>query len=65
MFYYNTGRQEEQNIMVDANGKMKFNGLILDVNTGTYTHQPSQHLPPRRSQEKSNGEGKGQGGRKR
>lgn len=61
--YYNSGRREEQDIMVDANGKMKFNGLILDINTGKYAQLPGQRQTPRHSQGESHGEGKGYGGR--
>ena len=64
VFYYNTGRQEEQDIMVDASGKMKFNGLILDVNTGEYSKFPSQGQVRQQSKGEYNGEGKGQGRRK-
>ena len=62
VYYYNTGRNEYQDIMVDANGKMKFNGLILDINTGKYTQQQSQRQTQHHSQEESQGTGKGYGG---
>lgn len=61
--YYNSGRREEQDIMVDANGKMKFNGLELDINTGKYTQLPGQRQTPHHSQGESKGEEKGYGGR--
>ena len=61
--YYNSGRREEQEIKVDANGKMRFNGLVLDVNTGKYTQQSVHRQTQHHSQEESQGEGKGYGGR--
>lgn len=57
--YYNSGRNEVQDIMVGANGKIKFNGIELDINTGKYKQLPSQRQAPHRSQGESNGEGMG------
>ena len=62
--YYNSGRRKEQDIMVDANGKMKFNDIELDINTGKYTQFPGQRQAPHRSQGESNGEEKGYGRRR-
>ena len=57
--YYNSGRNEVQDIIVDANGKIMFNGIELDINTGKYKQLPGQRQAPHCSQGESNGEGKG------
>ena len=57
--YYNSGRREKQEIKVDANGKMKFNGLVLDTNTGKYTKQPGHPQAQLQSQGKDKGHGHG------
>ena len=59
VFYYNSGRGEFQNIIINTNGKMKFNGLILDINTGKYTQLQTPRQTQNLYQGESQGEGKG------
>jgi hypothetical protein len=62
---FTTRRGNTPTLKVDASGKLRFNGIILDINTGKYMQQPTQHQTPHHSQGESRGEGKGYGGHKR
>lgn len=62
---FTTRKGNTPTLKVDASGKLCFNGLILDIKTGKYIQQPTQHQTPHHSQGESRGKNKGYGGHKR
>ena len=48
---YTTRRGNTTTARIDADGRVKVNNVMLDINTGRFTQLPSQRQAPRQSQE--------------